>query len=277
MAFGISVALLTPFAKSGAINTDALAEHARDLLGRGIDGVTLFGTTGEGASIGGAERAFALQALLDAGVSAEKITLGICATSLPDAIAQVTEGVGKDVRRFLVLPPFYFKGCSDDGLFDWHAQLMAATPSGAEFILYHIPQLSGVPLSVDLVARLKQAAPDRVMAIKDSAGQWDYTEALLDMGALDVLVGDERHLARALRMGASGSICGTANLYPERLAKLFSTREDDPDLSQHVSDILLHPVVPALKALQARMTGDPEWRNVRVPLQSLEQDLTSLN
>ena len=148
-------------------------------------------------------------------------------------------------------------------------QLARATPDSAKLILYHIPQTSGIPLSLDLVTRLAKALPDRVIAIKDSAGVWDNTAALLQAKALDVLVGDERHLAPALAQGAAGSICGTANLFPERLVQLFNSRSEDAALNGWVSSIVSNPVVPALKSLMAQRSGRAQWNNLRAPLTSL--------
>lgn len=267
--FGISTALLTPFHADGSLNTGLLCSHATGLLGAGVAGVTLFGTTGEGASIGLDERSEAMSALIASGVSTEQLTLGICASALSDAAAQVAQGVALGVTRFLLLPPFYFKGTSDAGLFAWHAALFDMVDPRAAFILYHIPQVTQVPLSVELVLRLRAAFPDRVMAIKDSAGQWDNTKALLDSGTIPVLVGDERLLHKAAALGAAGSICGMANLYPARMCTLFATHAEDAELSADVSVVVSVPVIPALKHIMVATTGDASWGHLRAPLQPL--------
>ena len=173
------------------------------------------------------------------------------------------------MTQFLLLPPFYFKGCEDQGLYDWHAQLFALADPRAKFILYHIPQVTQVPLSVELVLRLCADFPNRIMAIKDSAGQWDNTKSLLDAGTIPVLVGDERLLHKAAAMGGAGSICGLANLHPERMRKLFDTHAEDADLSSMVTLIVSVPVIPALKQVMVSMTGNASWANLRAPLQPL--------
>jgi len=267
--FGISVALLTPFTTDGDIDTARLGQHARGLLDRGARGVTLFGTTGEGASIGLSERGAGIDALLEHGCPAGTITLGICATSMGDALEQIAQGTSRGVQSFLLLPPFYFKGCSDDGLFAWHEELFARTDRGARFILYHIPQVSGVGLSVDLVRRLTEHAPERVQAIKDSSGDWENARALIELGTMTVLVGDERILHRAVALGAGGSICGMANLYPERMTRIVETAAEDPALTEEVSRIVAKPVIPALKAVIAARSGEPAWERMRAPLTPL--------
>ena len=268
--FGISTALLTPFHGNGALHVPLFCAQAERMLSNGVQGVTLFGTTGEGASIGFDEREGAIRAMLASGVSPHAMTLGICACSVSDAAAQVAQGVGLGVTRFLLLPPFYFTDPDDDGLFAWHAQLFETVDKSARFILYHIPQITGIPLSLDLIMRLHAAFAERVFAIKDSAGSWENTHALLRAGALPVLVGDERLLHRALPLGAAGSICGMANLFPQRMRALFDTHAEDAALSADVGLIVSTPVVPALKHAMVVSTGNEDWANLRAPLVPLK-------
>ncbi len=267
--FGISTALLTPFHGDGRINHVLFSQHAKHLLENGPNGITLFGTTGEGASIGYDERQSAIQAMLDIGIAPDQVTLGLCASAISDAAMQVQQGSALGITKFLLLPPFYFKGLDDEGLSDWHARLFEIAEPSARFILYHIPQITEVPLSFDLIMRLRKKFPDRVMALKDSAGQWDDTRAVLESNEIPVLVGDERLLHKAAAMGGAGSICGMANLYPNRLRRLFDTHSQDSDLSADVDLIVSHPVIPALKHAMVTMTGNPEWGNLRAPLRPL--------
>lgn len=268
--FGIYAALLTPFAENGDIDTDLLVRHTRSLLSDGAEGVALYGTTGEGASLGRQERLRGIRAFADAGVPRDRIVLGICATSVEDAAEQVGEGLAHGIEDVLLLPPFYFKGCDDAGLYDWHAGLFARCEDRARFILYHIPQVTGVPLSVDLVSRLVAAYPTRIRAIKDSSGDWDNAQALLRLKSLPVLVGDERLLHRAAALGGAGAISGVANLYPARLKHLFDTATEDSALSQEVTRIVSVPVIPALKAIITDRTHEPAWERLRAPLIPLD-------
>lgn len=270
--FGISAALLTPFTEGGAIDVPLLGSHARATLNGGADGVTLFGTTGEGASIAASERRVGIEALLHAGCPAQTITLGIVANAVGEAAAQVAEGLSYGITQFLLLPPFYFKNNSADGLFDWHQQLFRDTASNARFILYHIPQMSGVGLPVDLVQRLAVTDPDRVRAIKDSSGDWENVRALLALDSLEVLVGDERLLHRAVAIGAGGSICGMANFYPDRMKRICETAREDLALNEEIIRIISVPVVPALKAVMAARSGNTAWEYLRPPLVRLSEE-----
>ncbi len=242
------------------------------MLENGANGVTPFGTTGEGASVALDERSAAISALIDSGVARKKITLGLCGTAIGDVALQVQQGVAFGITNYLLLPPFYFKDLSDEGLFEWHAKLFKTVDSQAKFILYHIPQLTHVPLSTELVNRLYAAYPERVLAIKDSAGQWENTKALLESRSIPVLVGDERLLHKAAAMGGAGSICGFANMYPRRMRTLFDTHVEDVALSSEVDLVVSVPVIPALKQAMAAMTGNPSWGNLRPPLQALTGD-----
>lgn len=240
------------------------------MLQNGANGVTPFGTTGEGASIAFGERSGAISAMIDSGVPNEKMTLGLCGSAIGDVVSQVQQGVGFEITRFLLLPPFYFKDLDDAGLFEWHAKLFETADKQAKFILYHIPQVTQVPLSFDLVKRLCTTFPNRILAIKDSAGQWDNTSTLLESGEIPVLVGDERLLHKAAAMGGAGSICGMANLYPQRVRTLFDSQVKDIALSSDVDLIVSVPVIPALKQAMVAKTGNASWGNIRAPLQALK-------
>lgn len=265
-AIGISVAMLSPFTEAGALDTARFADQAARLLRDGADGVTLFGTTGEGASLTVEERLSGLDAVLAGGVPAEVVTLAIYGTAVADAADQVRAGLARGIKSYLVPPPFYYPDPSDEGLFQWYAALMAGTDAAAQIILYHIPQVTGIGLSPDLVTRLRRAFPGRVRAVKDSSGDWATAEAFLGLEDLAVLVGDERLLHRAVPLGGAGSITGCANLYPARLSRLFRSGEEDPALSAAITTVVSCPVTPALKVLLAAALDDPAWETVRAPL-----------
>lgn len=266
---GISAALLTPFEADGSVNLPVFASHARGVLERGASSVTIFGTTGEGASLSAAERLDGLRYLLEEGVLQEQVLLAVYACAVSDAVQQINAAIKLGVTNFLLVPPFYYKGCSDDGLFAWHSELLRTVPRNANFVIYHIPQVTGVPLSFELTERLAKNFRDQLIGVKDSSGDWEYTSGLLASSTLPVLVGDERQLHRAAALGGAGTITGMANIYPDRMRSIFESGTEDSELSNQVSRILKHPVVPALKSLVARDTGRKSWERVRAPLEPL--------
>jgi 4-hydroxy-tetrahydrodipicolinate synthase len=199
--FGRSVALSTPFTEDRAIDLARLVAHARQSLADGCTGVTAFGTPGEGASLGLNERQRALGALVGAGIEPRtQLVVGIAASSVEDAVAQGRAGLMAGCPSFLLAPPFYFKGTGDEGLFDrFAAVLRALGPGASNIILYHIPQVTSVGLSIELIDRLKKAFPQQIRGVKDSSGNWNNAEALLKHhGDLHILIGDERLPARAM-------------------------------------------------------------------------------
>ena len=273
MPFGISAALLTPFADDGSLDAERLADHAARLLDRGLAGVTPFGTTGEGASVGAAERVDALDAFVARGLPMARVTFGITACALPDALAQARAARERGARSVLVAPPFYYPDPDPEAVHDWHAALLAGLPAGLELVLYHIPQVTGVALEPDTVGRLHAAHPDRVRAVKDSSGDAASARAFLALGGPEVLIGDERLLGGLAAEGAAGAISGLANLYPERLVKVFGDARGDAALDAAVEAVVSRPIVPALKALMAERAGPAggaAWARVRPPLAPLD-------
>lgn len=267
--FGISTALLTPFDLDGNLNLPLLFDHASDMVRNGSNSVTLFGTTGEGASVGFDERSEAISGMIDSGIATDEIILGLCGSAIGDVTSQVQQGIEFGLTTFLLPPPFYFKEVDDAGLFEWFSRLFDCVDKRAQFILYHIPQLTQMPLSIDLVTGLRETFPDRVLAIKDSAGNWDDTRHILEGGGIPVLVGDERLLHKAAALGGKGAISGMANLYPQRMRNLFDTQVEDKALSAEVDMMISIPVISALKQAMVATTGIESWANVRPPLQRL--------
>jgi 4-hydroxy-tetrahydrodipicolinate synthase len=267
--FGLSCALALPFKNDLTIDHGRLAAQARWCLDAGCSSVTVFGTTGEGASVSLAERGEVLGALLSAGVEpGRQLVGGVSAASIGDAVEQIRMLSDAGCKRILLAPPFYFKGVSEEGLFAWFARVGQKVAHRAlQLILYHIPSVTQVPLTVDLVGRLKTAYPDLVMGVKDSGGDWAFTEALLaSRSDLAILVGDERHLAAGVRLGAKGAISGLANVCPAELLPLAESGQSDSRIADLVNEVLRNPVTPAVKALLAGRRNDPGWFNVRPPL-----------
>ncbi len=273
---GLWCALLTPLDASGNVDYVRFARHARSLLGHGVDGVAPFGTTGEGQSFTVAERMAGVDALLAAGIPARQMVAATGCAALPDTVALTRHGVKAGCAACLVLPPFFWKDASDDGLFRWYAELIEAVGDPRlSVILYHIPQVSAVPLSVDLVARLAAAFPGVIAGVKDSAGDWNNTAALLArVPQLAIMVGHEPHLPRLMKAGGAGTICGAANLYPALVRALLSpavTADDEARIATFLEIAFRQPLLPGMKAILADRTGDAGWLASRAPLLPLDE------
>jgi 4-hydroxy-tetrahydrodipicolinate synthase len=269
--FGLSAALTTPFDADGKIDVSRALKHARARLDSGCSSVTLFGTTGEGSSIADAERAALLDSFIAQGFAASNIVVGVMENSVADAVLQSADALRRDCKAILLAPPSYFKNLSDDGLFNWFSAVFKGLGDDARsIILYNIPSVTAVELSVDLISRLRAAFGGFITGVKDSSGTWAYTEKLLAAHKdIAILIGDERDLAAGVRLGGQGAISGMANLFPDRLLRMVNEGQDDAELVSAVQQLLNYPVTPAVKAMVARHTGDIEWRRVRAPLVSL--------
>lgn len=271
--FGLSAALVTPFGEDGSLDLARLVSHARHVLSNGCDTITLFGTTGEGYGLSMAERAAMLEAVTAAGIeSAKSVYAGVSAVTIDDAVAQARLALDSGARGLLFAPPFYLKDVEDDGLYAWFSRAIERIGASVRgVILYHIPGQTAVPISVALVSRLKQAFPGVITGIKDSSGKWENTQAFLaEHGELAILIGDERQLARAIRAGGEGSICGLANLAPGLLRPLVHEGKDSEKIVKLVDMIVNLPVLPTVKALTSHIHKDPGFSRMRPPAVDLD-------
>lgn len=274
---GVWAALATPLDGDNGLDAAGLAAHAVSLLASGCDGVAPFGTTGEGPSFSVPERQAGLEALLSAGVRPDRIVAGIGAAALGDAVTLARHALSVGVSRFLMLPPFYFKEVGDDGVYAAFASALDAIGDGrTRFLLYHIPQVSQVPVTAPVIERLLAAYPGLVAGIKDSTGDLVHTLSLArKFPAISVFCGAEEHLPALLAAGGAGTICGLANLVPRLMTQLRdhggTARVDEPisRVSSLAAAITDGQFVPRLKSLLATTTGEDRWRHVRPPLMSL--------
>lgn len=269
--FGLSCATITPFAANGSVDVPRFLSHLHRCIGEGCDSFTLFGTTGEGASVGLSERNLVLESVIDS-FDGDKVLVGVAASAPEDAAAQANPLLDAGGRGLLLAPPFYFKGIDDEGLYAWFSRAIEAMHAPRGVFLYHLPSVTQVPLSLSLIGRLKQAFPRVIAGVKDSGGEWSYTEQLLRTHAdLHILVGDERLLARAMRHGASGAINGFSNFCARRLRPMIERGEEDPGLSALVDLLLTFPVTPGVKALVAHVARDQRYARAAPPLRTLSE------
>jgi 4-hydroxy-tetrahydrodipicolinate synthase len=273
---GLWCATLTPLTRAGGIDHTRFAAHVHALLAQGVNGVAPFGTTGEGQSFAADERRAGIDALLAAGVPGQRIVAGTGCAALPETIALSRHALAAGCLACLVLPPFFWKDATDDGLFAWYARLIEGVADARlKLLLYHLPQVSAVPLSVDLVARLAAAFPGTVVGVKDSEGNWDHTSALLArVPELTIVIGHEPHLPRLMRAGGAGTICGVANLYPDLVHALLRptvSADDEKRIAAFIAIAFQQPFLAGFKSVLADRLHDPDWLAVRAPLLPLDE------
>jgi 4-hydroxy-tetrahydrodipicolinate synthase len=279
---GVLAAVLTPMDEDLNPDHRAFAAHCQRLLAAGCHGLSVFGTTGEANSLSVYERLAALEALLERGVPPEKLLPGIGSCALTDTVLLSRAALEAGTAGALVLPPFYYKGVGDDGLFHFFAEVVERVGDDRlRLYLYHIPQMTGIDLGLPLISRLIDAYPSVVVGTKDSSGDRERIMTLCrELPDFSVLAGTETLLLETLRSGGEGCISATVNVTSRLARRVYDAHAageaDEAEalqerLTQLRASIEAYPVIPALKQLMARLTGDEQWRNIRPPLSSLEE------
>ncbi len=276
---GVWTACLTPFAADGAIDHARFAEHCKAMIAEG-SGVSLFGTTGEGTAISPEERIAALDRVIEAGVAPERIIPGIGFCDVPTSVRVIEHAVRKRCAAVLILPPFYMKGVSEDGLFRHFAEVIEKSGTAElRVLLYNFPDLTGLVLPPSLLRRLADRYPGTVIGIKDSSADWDLSQRYLAAAGADlsVFLGDERSLLANLRHGGAGTIAGLANVIGPALLRVVAdpAKADavQAQIAEVVSVVTGHPFVAASKSMMAARTGHAGWSNVRAPLDALPAEV----
>ena len=279
---GVLAPALTPFGADLAPDPRRFVRHCRWLLDHGCAALAPFGTTSEANSLSAGEREALLDALLAEGLPAERLMPGTGCCALPDTVRLTAHAVRRGCAGVLMLPPFYYKGVSDDGLFRAFAEVIERVGDDRlRVYLYHIPPVAQVGIGPALVERLLRAYPGAIAGMKDSSGDLANTRTMLERfgrDGFDVFVGSERFLLENLRGGGVGCITATANVNAPAIARLFEGwRDADADrLQEELNGVrgLLEglPVIAALKAIVAEETGDAGWATVRPPLVPLGDD-----
>jgi 4-hydroxy-tetrahydrodipicolinate synthase len=268
---GLWVALPTPLTEAGAVNRAALVRHAQWLLAEGCDGFVPFGTTGEGPSFSGAERLAAVEAMLAGGISAERIGLGAGFPALPDTVALVRAGLALGLQHMLLLPPYFYRDVSPQGIEDAFAAVIDdVADERLRVTLYHIPQTSGVAVPPAAAASLRGRYGAVVAGLKDSSGDYAQFEAFRAAAPdIAVTVGNEADISRAIAAGGAGTICGMANIAPRLVRAMFTDAEGAGPMREAIAQ-MRGPFVPTLKSVLAAQTGEAAWLRVRPPLRAAD-------
>jgi 4-hydroxy-tetrahydrodipicolinate synthase len=282
---GVLAAVLTPMDEDLNPDHQVFAAHCHRLLAAGCHGLSVFGTTGEANSLSLNERLAALEALVESGIPAETLLPGTGSCALTDTVRLSRAALEAGAVGVLVLPPFYYKDVEDDGLFRFFAEVVERVGDDRlRLYLYHIPKMTGVDLGLPLISRLIEAYPDMVVGTKDSSVDRERITTLCrEFPGFSVLAGTETLLLETLRSGGDGCISATVNV-TSRLARRVHDAHAAGNhheaealqerLTQLRASLEAYPVIPALKQLMARLTGEEEWGNIRPPLSGLDEKRT---
>ena len=274
IARGVFAAALTPLTADLAPDHAALARHCRWLLDQGCDGLAVLGTTGEANSFGLAERMTVLERLIDSGIPAAALLPGTGLSAVPDTVALTRHALQAGVAGVVMLPPFYYKNVSEDGLFAAYAEVIERVGEARlRLYLYHFPKMSQVPIGLGLIERLRRAYAETVVGMKDSSGNLaNMAAAARAFPGFAVFAGSDSLFYPALCAGAAGCITAVANVACHLARRVCDGMQGGGAEAAHAEldavrkAIEVHPLVAALKEIMARQAGDDAWLAMRPPL-----------
>ncbi|MDL2397880.1 dihydrodipicolinate synthase family protein [Rhizobium mayense] len=265
---GVIAAVPTPFTDSGTVDTDAFLEHGRWCLAKGCDLLNVLGTTGEANSLSFPQRS-ALMATAAAGLDGDRMMVGTGTPDLGTTIALTRQAYELGYAAALILPPYYYKPVPDEGLFAWFAKVIQETvETPIAVYLYNFPQLTGIEFSPTLAGKLIKKFHERIRGAKDSSGNLDYARQLAQIPGFAVFPSNEAALASPEKDNFAGCISATVNIDPQSSARLWKNRSDPATLDKvrHLRQaITAHPLIPAVKYLVGKRTGNAVWDNVLPP------------
>jgi 4-hydroxy-tetrahydrodipicolinate synthase len=283
---GIYAASISPFTTEGRLDTDRLIAYCRHLMSDagGCDGVAPTGTTGEGTSIAQADRLALPGAFAMAGIEGDRVIFGTGAPSVGDSIALSRAAIEAGYCNVLVLPPYYYKNATDDGLFAYYARLIDGVGrDDLRIYLYHFPQMSATPLSPDLVVRLRAAFGPVIAGLKDSSGNFEHSRAFVEATGgvaedFDVYPSSEAMLWDGLAIGTAGIISGSTNMFGA-LAQAALRAPEGPARDNAMARVAAaraavakFSLMAGMKRAEAWRTGDDAWLNMLPPLMPLGPD-----
>jgi len=283
---GVYAATISPVTVEGRIDGPRLATYCQHLLSEvgGCDGVAPLGTTGESTSLSLRDRLSVPSHLAEAGLPADRVIIGTGAPSVADAVELTRAVLKAGYTNVLVLPPYYFKNPSEEGLYAAYSKLIeTVSDDRLRVYLYHFPQMSTVPLPVTLVTRLKAAFGPLIAGLKDSTGDFDVSRAFIEATGgiaedFDVFPASEVFLWNGIPIGSAGTISGTTNAFGP-LAQAALAAEAGPAREAAIARCAAARAiaakfnnVAAMKQIEAWRTARPAWADVLPPLEPLTED-----
>lgn len=285
---GVFAANLTPQHQDLQVNIEKLLAHCRWLLHQGCNGLAVMGTTGEANSFSVKERMSVLEALLEGGISSKVFMVGTGCCALTDTVDLTRHALSNGVCNVLMLPPFYYKNPSDEGVFHSIAEVIERVGNEQlQIYLYHFPNMSAVPFSVEVVQRLLAQYPQTVVGMKDSSGDWNHIKLMCEeFPGFRMYAGTEKYLLDTLQAGGVGCISASANVTCALAAKVFDAWQANEldrarEFQNYLSTIRVvfehYPFIPGLKSYLAHVTGQEDWLAMRPPFLPLsDQKLNTL-
>jgi 4-hydroxy-tetrahydrodipicolinate synthase len=280
---GVITATVTPMNSDLSPDHGLLREHCRYILDKGGNGILLLGTTGEANSFSVKERKSILERLIVNGIDPASLLVGTGTCALTETVELTDHATAQGVGGVLVMPPYYYRKVTDDGLFGYFSQLFDRVNDDVRLYLYHFPAMSGIDMSMDLLGKLINAFPERFTGIKDSSGDLGHMlEILRRFPQFRVYSGTERLLIETLEQGSEGCISATTNYSIEDVAEVYYSYLQKTEMAIARANMLGarkafegNVLACAVKAMLAVRSGIQSWKNVRPPLSLPPSDVVS--
>ncbi|HET6894693.1 MAG TPA: dihydrodipicolinate synthase family protein [Candidatus Baltobacteraceae bacterium] len=274
---GVCSAALTPFDERFRPDARVAVAYYDSLLHSGCDALNIMGTTGEAMSIAVDDRLAYMKALASSGLPLDRMMVGTGAASLNDAITLTRSALDCGFAAVLVMPPFFYRGISDDGVVRFFEQFFAGVqPPPGRTLLYNFPAMSGITFSADLVDRLLATFPQLIAGMKDSSNDVALqTEIIARNPDLLIYPGSELSLADARKRGVAGCISATVALWPQLAAEVWRGEQPQEELTRKRETLAGLPTVPAVRYVLAQRTRDAAWERCVPPQIPLAQAQTS--
>lgn len=266
------VPTVTPFAGDLSVDATRFVAQAKSLIASGAHGLAPFGSTSEANSLSISERMAALEALNKGGIEPAQMIPGTGCCAAADTIKLSAHATKLGCRGVLMLPPFFYKGVGDEGVFDAYKQVIEAVGPQLRVYLYHIPQMSGVPITLPLIDRLLSRFGDQIAGLKDSSGNWENTaNVIAAFPEIDTYSASETMIPENVAAGGAGCISASSNVNPRGIRALIDglNGPDHDALHLQVSSVRKIfesvPLIPAIKSAVAMQNSDDNFARVRPP------------
>tara|TARA_B100001123_G_C15218281_1_gene990169 strand:- start:151 stop:1080 length:930 start_codon:yes stop_codon:yes gene_type:complete len=276
--YGTYSAALTPINDDCSINKELFLQHCNNLLKQGVDGLAIFGTTGEANSFSMDEKIEAINYLIDNKITPEKLIPGTGQCSIKDTVKLSKIAAKLNVKGVLVLPPFYYKNVQEEGVVEYFKKVVEeAGENSLRYILYNIPQVSGVAISINIIEKLIHLFPDNFVGMKDSSGDLDNMLRIIkSIENFSLFSGSDILALKVCKQGGAGAITATSNISGKLLAYILNNYKEEAnienfealqDLQVKIRDTLFaSEPISTLKAFLSIKNNEESWNRVVPPL-----------
>jgi len=276
--YGTYCAALTPLNTDYSINKELFLKHCSNLLSEDLDGLGIFGTTGEGNSFNVNEKIEAVNYLIDNNIGADKLIPGTGLCSIRDTVMYSKMIAKLKVKAILVLPAFYYKNVSNEGVIKFYRRVVEEVgDNDLKYILYNIPQVSGVSIGFEVIEQLIKLFPNNVVGMKESSGNLDNMLKITKyFHNFSLLSGSDSLALKVCKRGGAGAMTATSNISGKLLSYIIKNYKEEPNIENFKSlqklqeqireTLFTHEPISALKAFLSVKNNEEEWNRINPPL-----------